>query len=158
MKKGSRRKIRSALHLAERTGAFSEPELTVLGEVLEDCLLKPEEGYLFEEITEDGKMAGFLIWGRTPMTRKGYDIYWIAVDPAFQGKGFGKALMARVEEAACSGTGGCIIRLETSGRPEYDRQRRFYDSCGYLEAGRIKDFYRDGDDLVTYVKAVNRKS
>ena len=140
--------------LARRTRAFTERELAVLDEVLEDCLLKPEEGYRYEGITQEGALSGFLIWGRTPMTEKGYDIYWIAVDPALQGKGLGKALMAKVEEAAREETRGCILRLETSGREDYRRQRHFYGSCGFVEAGRIRDFYRTGDDLVTYVKHV----
>lgn len=146
------------LDLAERTSAFSGPELSVLEEVLDDCLSKRDPGYWIEEIHDKGVLAGFLIWGRTPMTRKGYDIYWIAVDPAFQGKGLGKVLMAKVEDAASAESWGCILRLETSGRDEYERQRRFYNSCGFSEAGRIKDFYRDGDDLVTYVKYVTRDS
>ena len=154
MEENSRASIRDALPLARRTGAFTERELAVLDEVLEDCLIKPEEGYRFEGITNEGALSGFLIWGRTPMTEKGYDIYWIAVDPALQGKGLGRSLMALVEEAAREETCGCILRLETSGREGYRRQRHFYGSCGFVEAGRIRDFYRTGDDLVTYVKYV----
>lgn len=89
------------------------------------------------------------------MTNRGYDVYWIAVDRSFQGKGYGKKLMALVEEKACIETSGCILRLETSGRNEYEYQRAFYKKCGFDEVGRIRDFYRDGDDLVTYVKSVD---
>ncbi len=146
------------LQLAKRTGAFSGPELEVLDEVLKDWASKPDLGYRLEEISGEGKLAGFLLWGRTPMTVRGYDIYWIAVDPSSQGKGYGKKLIALVEKSACRETSGCILRLETSGRKEYEYQRAFYDRCGFEEVGRIKDFYRDGDDLVTYVKNVNRES
>jgi hypothetical protein len=62
-----------------------------------------------------------------------------------------------VEDAAREETDGCILRLETSGREEYSRQRHFYGSCGFIEAGRIRDFYRLGDDLVTYVKYVESR-
>ena len=157
MGEGSREKISDAFRLAEKTEAFTERELAVLAEVLEDSLLNLEEGYRFEEIAQEGNLSGFLIWGRTPMTEKGYDIYWIAVDPILQGRGFGKRLMARVEDAAREETDGCILRLETSGREEYSRQRHFYGSCGFIEAGRIRDFYRLGDDLVTYVKYVESR-
>lgn len=154
MAEGSREKISDAFRLAKKTEAFTERELAVLAEVLEDCLLNPEEGYRFEEMAHEGNLSGFLIWGRTPMTEKGYDIYWIAVDPTLQGRGFGKALMARVENGAREESDGCILRLETSGREDYRRQRHFYGSCGFVEAGRIRNFYRPGDDLVTYVKYV----
>jgi ribosomal protein S18 acetylase RimI-like enzyme len=146
------------LQLGKRTGAFSGPEIEVLDEVLRDWAAKPDEDYRLETVSDKGTLAGFVLWGRTPMTSRGYDLYWIAVDPLFQGKGYGKELMALVEERACSETSGCIIRLETSGRGEYGPQRGFYERCGFDEVGRIRDFYRDGDDLVTYVKSVSRKS
>lgn len=113
-------------------------------------------GYRLDVISDKGALAGFVLWGRTPMTGRGYDVYWIAVDPSLQGKGYGKKLLALVEERACNETSGCILRLETSGRGEYVSQRAFYEKCGFDEVGRIRDFYRDGDDLVTYVK--NRNS
>jgi ribosomal protein S18 acetylase RimI-like enzyme len=146
------------LELAKRTGAFSEPEIEVLDEVLADWVSKPEAGYRLDSVTGKGLLAGFVLWGRTPMTARGYDIYWIAVDPAVQGNGHGKKLIALAEDAACAGTSGCILRLETSGRKEYEYQRAFYLRCGFEEVGRIKDFYREGDDLVTYVKTVTRDS
>lgn len=144
--------------MAKRTGAFSEPEIEVLDEVLRDWAAKPDMGYRLDTVSDRGTLTGFVLWGRTPMTGRGYDIYWIAVDPLLQGKGYGKKLMVLVEERACSETSGCILRLETSGRGEYDSQRAFYGRCGFDEVGRIKDFYRDGDDLVTYVKHVDRES
>ena len=150
MEEGFRESIKNALPLARRTRAFTERELAVLDEVLEDCLLKPEEGYRFEGITQEGALSGFLIWGRTPMTEKGYDIYWIAVDPALQGKGLGKALMAKVEEAARRRPAAA----SSAWRPRAGRitgAKGTSGSCGFVEAGRIRDFYRAGDDLVTYV-------
>ncbi len=38
--------------------------------------------------------------GRRPATDRGYDLYWIAVDPRAQGGGYGSALMRAVEDAA----------------------------------------------------------
>lgn len=119
-----------------------------------DWAAKPEVDYHLDSISGEGALAGFVLWGRTPMTGRGYDVYWIAVDPLLQGRGYGKKLLALVEEKACREASGCILRLETSGRGEYGSQRAFYEKCGFDEVGRIRDFYRDGDDLVTYVKAV----
>ncbi|MDO9509126.1 MAG: GNAT family N-acetyltransferase [Thermovirgaceae bacterium] len=155
MKKSLRAKASEYLLLAERTGAFSRPELDVLDEVLRDWASKPGVDYRLESITDEGALAGFALWGRTPMTGRGYDVYWIAVDPTLQGKGLGKKLMACVEEGACRETDGCILRIETSGREEYASQRIFYVRCGFEEVGRIKDFYREEDDLVTFVKRRN---
>jgi hypothetical protein len=46
-----------------------------------------------------------------------------------------------------------LIVVETSGRTEYARTRRFYArTMGYETVARISDFYRSGEDKVVYVK------
>jgi ribosomal protein S18 acetylase RimI-like enzyme len=102
------------------------------------------------------KVSGFVIFGMTPMTKYAWDIYWIAVDPELQGKGIGKSLMAQVEREAVGQAGQAILRIETSGKSTYTRQRSFYKSCGFEEKGRIEDFYQLGDDLVIYAKKISR--
>ena len=48
--------------------------------------------------------------------------------------------------------GARLVCLETSSQGGYQRTRRFYDQCGYLEESRLRDFYKPGDDRITYVK------
>ena len=50
--------------------------------------------------------------------------------------------------------GGERLVVETSGRADYDRARRFYELSGYAVAGRIADFYKAGDDCVVYCKVL----
>ena len=45
-------------------------------------------------------------------------------------------------------------RRETASKPSYARTRRFYESIGYTVISRIPDFYKAGDDRVTYWKRV----
>jgi hypothetical protein len=45
-----------------------------------------------------------------------------------------------------------MICLETSSQGGYERTRRFYDQAGYVEEARLRDFYKPGDDRITYVK------
>jgi ribosomal protein S18 acetylase RimI-like enzyme len=47
------------------------------------------------------------------------------------------------------------VVVETSGRPDYARARRFYEASGYREVGRIADFYADGDSCVFYSKELS---
>jgi hypothetical protein len=42
--------------------------------------------------------------------------------------------------------------LETSGQTIYEPTRKFYISSGYTLEATLKDFYRDGDDLVIFTK------
>jgi ribosomal protein S18 acetylase RimI-like enzyme len=80
-----------------------------------------------------------------------FDIYWIATDPAVQGKGLGRKLM-EYAEAEAQKKGARMVCLETSSQGGYERTRRFYDQAGYIEESRIRDFYKPGDDRLTYVK------
>jgi hypothetical protein len=45
-----------------------------------------------------------------------------------------------------------VILIETSSQPKYEKTRLFYTRLDYKEVARIPDFYRKGDDRITYVK------
>jgi len=47
---------------------------------------------------------------------------------------------------------GRLVIVETSGRPDYDKTRRFHRSLGYKVAARIIDFYSPGDDKLILEK------
>lgn len=145
------------LDMAGRSGAFSNDELEVLGEVLSDWAEDPDCDYSLLEERVNGESAGFLIYGRTSMTDFGWDLYWIVVDPKHQGKGLGRRLVTHLEEHLLAEDERAIIRVETSGRKAYDSQRNFYLSAGFRECGRIEDFYHQGDDLVFYCRHIERE-
>jgi ribosomal protein S18 acetylase RimI-like enzyme len=143
------------LAAAQRTGAFRPSEIDVLKEVLSDAFADPSRGYLFlEERLPGGKLAGFAVFGRAPMTDWAWDLYWIVVERPLQGLGIGRKMLEKLEEIALAITGKVILRVETSGRKEYEKQRKFYLAAGFQETGRIPDFYEEGDDLVTYCKFI----
>jgi hypothetical protein len=50
--------------------------------------------------------------------------------------------------------GGRLVRVETSGGPEYAATRTFYLRAGYPEHNRIEDFYWPGNALCTHVKVL----
>ena len=146
------------LTAAGNTGAFSREELAVLEDVLLEWTLHPGREYILLTEEEAGTMAGFLIFGPTPMTSFAFDLYWIAVDPAFQKKGVGKKLEERMCSALLEHSDQAVIRVETAGRDDYLGQRFFYLARHYGECGRIPDFYREGDDLVLYCKRIGKES
>lgn len=128
--------------------AFSAVEVDVALEVL-DAGFAGEYWLFGAEV--GGILRGYVVVTPTPMTESTWHLYWICVHPAAQGQGLGQALQARVESFIRQ-RGGERIVLETSGRPGYERQRRFYEAAGYREAGRIGDYYANGDDCVFYCK------
>jgi hypothetical protein len=48
--------------------------------------------------------------------------------------------------------GGLLVLVETASKESYARTRRFYQSLGYCEIARIRDYYRTGDDKIIYAK------
>jgi ribosomal protein S18 acetylase RimI-like enzyme len=48
--------------------------------------------------------------------------------------------------------GGLLVLVETASKESYARTRRFYESLGYNEIARIRDYYRIGDDKIIYGK------
>jgi ribosomal protein S18 acetylase RimI-like enzyme len=103
--------------------------------------------YEFLGAFEDGRLVGYACFGPTPATDGTFDLYWLAVDPAAQGRGIGRALVRGVEEKLCV-RGGRLLVVETSSRADYANTRQFYARAGYAEAARVRDFYAPADDRI----------
>ncbi len=115
------------------------------------------EGYRFVVAEVDagsgrgGEVAGYACFGETPMTKGTFDLYWIAVDPAHQGRGVGRALLSAAENVVRA-AGGRMLLVETAGKPSYAATRAVYTACGYVEVARVPDFYEDGDDKIVLAR------
>jgi len=88
------------------------------------------------------------------LTEGTWNLYLIAVDPAVQSKGFGRQMMDYLEELLRE-RGMRILLVETSGLPEFERTRAFYDGCGYTRAAVIPEFYGVGEDKVVFWKKLS---
>ncbi len=101
----------------------------------------------------DGVAVGYVCYGPTPMTDSTWDLYWLCTAAAARGRGIGGALVADMERVIAA-AGGRRVRVETSVEEAYGAARSFYERHGYLEVGRIPDFYKPGDDLLTLCKQI----
>lgn len=110
----------------------------------------PDPDYETAGAEVDGRLVGWSCWGPTPCTRGTFDLYWIVVDPAYQGQGIGGALIEEMERRI-AGRARLVV-VETAGRDDYAPTRAFYAGRGYQVASRIRDYYAVGDDLVVFVK------
>jgi GNAT superfamily N-acetyltransferase len=135
-------------------GVFHAEERAIALELLEDRLRDARSGYSFVFAERGGELVGYAAWGRVPLTRRSFDLYWIVVAPAAQGQGIGQALLERVEGAVAKRGGGNLY-IETSGRRAYDRTRRFYRDAGYARVARLRDFYAPGDHKVMFCKVIS---
>lgn len=144
-------------HILDATGAFTCTEVDCAMELLGIVLDDPKQkDYLVAVAESDGRVTGYILYGPVPLTEGNFDLYWIATDPDVQGQGVGRGLLAHAE-ADIQSRGARLVCLETSSQGGYERARRFYERAGYIEESRIREFYRAGDDRITYVKRFSKK-
>ena len=134
----------------ESTGLFP-------GEMLPDMV----SGFLSDEDSTDlwltleagGKAVGFCYAVPEALAEGAWNMLAIAILPAVQGKGYGGALVARLE-AVLRERGQRILIADTSGAAAFERTREFYRKAGYAEEARIRDFWAKGDDKVVFWKSL----
>jgi ribosomal protein S18 acetylase RimI-like enzyme len=118
------------------------------------AVLDPPEGNTYEAriLVDDGETPiAYACFGRTPMTDATYDLYWLITTAQRRGQGLGASLLTQVEDELRARQGR-TVRIETSSLEGQGGAHRFYQRMGYQEVGRIRDFYRPGDDLITLTK------
>ena len=140
--------------LVAATGIFYRQERAVALELLEERLrLGRRSSYRFVFAERGRELVGYCAFGRVPMTRRSFDLYWIAVAPQAEGQGIGRALTGRVERTLAAHGGGNLY-IETSSRRVYERPRRFYRAVGYRQVARLRDFYGPGDHKIMFCKVI----
>ena len=139
--------------LTRATGLFREEEVATAVELLDESLAGDED-YQFVGAFDGEQLLGYACWGPTPGTDRTYDLYWIVVDRAQQGRGIGTQLLGDVEQRLTMHAARLIV-VETSSRADYTPTRGFYEARGYRRTATIPAYYAPGDDLVIYTKDLN---
>ena len=131
---------------------FSAGEIEVALELVDEWLAKGESSdYICWVIEEEARVCGYVCIGPTPLTDGTFDLYWIAVDPTAQRRGYGQEL-TRLAEHEARARGGRLLLIETASHDAYAHTVRFYERSGYDLVSRIADFYKKGDDKLTFAK------
>ncbi len=140
------------------SGKFNPEEIATALELVDEALQKGSQSGYMIVVLDAGKehpaVQGYACYGPTPLTQGVYDLYWIAIDPALQGKGYGRRLMEYVEGDVAK-RGGRMLLIETSSQEAYGATLRFYRKAGYKRVARIKNFYRIGDDKLVFSKELS---
>lgn len=134
------------------TSEFTDDERGVALELIDEAL-RGDDDYHFVIAEAGGTIVGYACFGPAPMTDGVWDLYWIAVDPSSRSNGIGLVLLRACESEATS-SGARMMLIETASNPAYVGTRRFYERAGYAEASRLADYYRIGDDKITYRKTL----
>jgi ribosomal protein S18 acetylase RimI-like enzyme len=119
-----------------------------------EAVLDPPEGNTYEArvvVDPADVPVCYACFGHTPMTDATYDLYWLVTAASARGRGLGADLLTAVE-GELQQRGARTVRVETSSLEGKGGALRFYERAGYTVVGRILDFYRPGDDLITLTK------
>ena len=137
---------------------FSPADLSVAEELIESYLKDPAgSGYHIFVAGPEGSVDGYICYGPTPLTQGTWDIYWVAVGPGSQGRGIGGVLLSFAEDNILMAQGRLVL-VETSGRRDYEKARRFYLNSGYMVACELEDFYAPGDSRIILQKRLPQDS
>ena len=140
--------------LVRSTGFFSEPEIALATELVEENLHKGDgSGYLFLFLEQSDRLVGYACFGPASGTDSSWHLYWIAVCIELQRRGLGGRILARSEALIVAG-GGQRIYIETSSRHHYHSTRAFYEKHGYRKVAELEHFYTEGESKVIYMKII----
>ena len=98
--------------------------------IADDCLLQPDGVFVAE--TQDGQVAGYVTTRLNSVSRIGW-IPNLAVDPAWQGKGLGRALLQHAIDFFRE-SGMEVAKIETLEQNPIGQQ--LYPSLGFKEVAR----------------------
>jgi len=145
--------------ILENAGNFTPAEVGIALELVDEWLeLGEHSGYLtyvLESVTEgESEVLGYVCFGPTPLTESTYDLYWIAVDKSKHRGGVGKRLMKFAEDEIAR-RGGQLLLVETSSQETYGGTIQFYEKTGYELVGKIKEYYKPGDDKLIFLKRLS---
>ncbi|MGA2465558.1 MAG: GNAT family N-acetyltransferase [Thermodesulfobacteriota bacterium] len=150
-------KDRAKLHsMLIDSRVFTAEEIDIAIELI-DTVLKDEsqKDYKIDCMVDDqDQPVGYICYGPIPMTQGTFDLYWIVVDPNFQGKGIGSKLLDFLEEGVRE-KGGQMILADTSTIPQYEKTKNFYIQNGFQEVAKVPDYYYPGNDRVTFCKRIS---
>jgi len=149
--------INAVRRIVESTGFFSDAEVAVAVELIEDRVSKGcRSDYRFVFLDRSNEPLGYACFGPIACTVGSFDLYWIAVHNDARGRGIGRQILAAAEQQIAQ-EGGRRVYVETSSRVQYEPTRQFYLRCGYQIEATLQDFYSQGDGKVILVKALIRQ-
>ena len=104
---------------------------------------------------EDGAPVGFCYAEPEQLSDRVWNMLALGVAPACQGRGLGQRLV-RLLEDDLRAQGQRLLIVDTSGTDAFAATRAFYERCGYAQEARIRDYWSEGDDKVTFRKILSQ--
>ena len=147
---------KAIMAIAEAIGLFTPPEFEELGGMLTEYFNDNLGSDHFWTVCDDGNGVpiGVAYYAPELYADGTWNLYFIAVHPERQGKGYGEKLVNYIEQTLAA-RGERLLLVETSGLPNFERIWAFYRKHGFEEEARIREFYKEGDDKIIFRKELN---
>ena len=126
----------------------------MLPDMMNDHLNSTQASDLWLTCDQNGEICGFCYAAPEALTDGTWNMLAIAVSPAHQGQGCGKAIVAALEKTLQQHSVRLLI-ADTSGTADFAAARAFYRAAGYQQEASIRDYWAAGDDKITFTKALN---
>jgi ribosomal protein S18 acetylase RimI-like enzyme len=145
--------VQKVLNLIAEVGVFSDEEIKISGELVEETLKNPEAyQFIFLRDAQDNLLA-YSCYGEICMAKNRFDLYWIAVSKKWQNQKLASLVFDKTE-IEIKKLGGKKIYAETSSLLSYAPARNFYLKSGFAKVAEMSDFYKDGDNKVIFCKDI----
>ena len=139
------------LAVARATEMFTEDEMAFIEGALAAHFEAPREGHRWAVLDRAGILGASHL---APEMAEGvFNLLFIGTLPDHRRRG-GGSLLLRDAEAHLRREGARLLIVDTSSLPAFEPARAFYARHGYDEEARIRDFWKPGDDKVTFRKAL----
>lgn len=139
------------LAMVKDSGQFDANGLVHVEETL-DSYLEGKSGGLWLT-ADDGEPVGVAYCAPEPVTDGTWNLLMLWTRGDRHGRGHGSALVNRVEKIL-NERGVRLLIVETSGLPDFETARKFYEKCGFAQEARIENFFAAGDDKIIYTKTL----
>ncbi len=126
----------------------------MLDEMISDNFNNAETEEIWFTATENDTPIAIGFCAPEQLTEGTYNLYAIGVKSDMQGKGIGSEMMTYLENLLRE-KGHRILIVDTSGTEAFAMTRRFYEKLNYHQEAVIRDFWKEGDDKVTFWKKLN---
>lgn len=122
-----------------------------LDEMISDYLHNPQSSDFWFTCVEKDTPVAIAYCVPEKLTEGTYNLLALGVSKDVQKKGVGKEMMNYIENHLKS-TDGRILIIDTSSDEAQTAARNFYQKIGYAQVARIPDFWREGEDKITFLK------
>ena len=136
--------------IAEAAGMFPAailPDMAAAG-------LAGEDGSVWLTAERGGEAVGFCYLAAEAFTEGTWNMLALGIDPDRHRTGAGRALVAEAERRLRE-AGARLLIVDTSGTDAFKDACAFYAAQGYEAEARIRDYWAEGDDKVTFRKALH---